>query len=77
MCFPAQWAVIDELDFMKQEIPRWNEVLRRETEARRAVSCRQSGKQDRDRPCIHARKHTWSHARTYARSQRSLGGEMA
>ena len=73
MCFPAQWAVIDELDFMKQEIPRWNEVLRRETEARRAVSCRQ----DRDRPCIHARKHTWSHARTYARSQRSLGGEMA
>eukprot|EP00802_Teleaulax_amphioxeia_P003377 Tamp_03380.p1 GENE.Tamp_03380~~Tamp_03380.p1 ORF type:complete len:1075 (+),score=262.02 Tamp_03380:165-3389(+) len=32
----AQWAVIDELDFMKEEIPRWNEVLRRETEARRA-----------------------------------------
>ena len=33
--------MIDELDFMKEEIPRWNEVLRRETEARRAVSCSQ------------------------------------
>ena len=69
MCFPAQWALIDELDFMKQEIPRWNEVLRRETEARRAVSCRQTGKQDQDTPCIRAHTHAWSHARMHAHSE--------
>jgi ribosome-binding ATPase YchF (GTP1/OBG family) len=69
MCFPAQWAVIDELDFMKQEIPRWNEVLRRETEARRAVSCRQTEGNRTKTPCIYVITHTWSHARMHAHSE--------
>jgi len=69
MRFPAQWAVIDELDFMKQEIPRWNEVLRRETEARRAVSCRQTEGNRTKTPCIHASTKTWSHARMHAHSE--------
>jgi hypothetical protein len=36
-----EWAAIDELDFMKGEIPKWNALLRRETDAR-VTSERQS-----------------------------------